>query len=67
MSQKTTIGTCGNCGGPVEQFTYLHTTGPWPPPKCVRCGAVPADPYGPRIPMRPKAKPVYPNPEQESE
>jgi len=49
-----TIGTCGNCGGPVQ--SPLHWGGPTPPPqRCATCGARPKHQYGPVIPMDPIA------------
>lgn len=60
MSEKRTIGTCGNCGGPVQQYLWLHTTGPFPPAKCAHCGAIPKHPYGERIEMEPAPRPNPP-------
>ena len=60
MSDKYTVGTCGNCGGPVEQYRYLHIVGPFPPPKCSRCGATSKNAYGPKMDMEPApSKPDY--------
>lgn len=56
MSEKTVIGTCSVCGGPVEQYRYLHMVGPFPPAQCGWCGAVEAKPYGTVIPMRPQGE-----------
>lgn len=47
-----TIGTCGTCGGPVQTPTYWGADTP-PPQRCARCGAEPANQYGPVIPMKP--------------
>ena len=49
MSDKRGIGTCSQCGGPVEEYVWLHIVGPFPPPRCRTCGAVKATPYGPVI------------------
>ena len=46
-----TIGTCGKCGGPVQVPSLWGGSMP-PQPKCAHCGAVPAEAYGPVIPMR---------------
>lgn len=48
---KNIHGTCGACGGPVT------TPSPWlgvipPTPTCDRCGRVPAESFGPVLPMR---------------
>lgn len=45
------IGTCNDCGGPVE------TPDIWmgvqaPPKKCSRCGAEPTEPYGAVLRMK---------------
>lgn len=53
MSDKQVIGTCSVCGGPVEQYLYLHIVGPFPPAECASCGAKESQPHGPVIPMRP--------------
>lgn len=49
------IGTCGNCGGPVE--TPDAWLGILPPPAaCQSCGSTPKksyEPYGPVLPMNP--------------
>lgn len=42
------IGTCSICGGPVVVPCYMI----YPTPHCDRCGAIPANPHGPVIPMR---------------
>lgn len=46
------IGTCGNCGGPVEVPDVW-----WgvyrPSPTCRNCGAVPEKTFGPTIKMKP--------------
>jgi len=47
------IGTCGNCGGPVVVPFAIWKVGPVTP-KCRDCGSVPAQAYGPVIPMEPK-------------
>lgn len=45
-----TVGTCGNCGGPVQTPDLWGGMLP-PTPTCARCGAIAATPYGPVIPM----------------
>lgn len=48
------IGTCGNCGGPVEVpdiWMGIYR----PTPTCRVCGAVPERAFGPVIPMRNKS------------
>lgn len=48
-----TVGTCGNCGGPVQYPE--HWGGPTPPPqRCADCGASVANQYGPILPMKPR-------------
>lgn len=47
------IGTCGTCGGPVTLPDVWMGVCP-PTPSCQKCGAVPAQPYGPMIPMQPR-------------
>jgi len=47
-----TIGTCGNCGGPVQTPTVWHGVVP-PTPTCAHCGATALANYGPTIPMEP--------------
>lgn len=47
-----TIGTCGNCGGPVEVPDLWAGVGN-PPAKCASCGARPRHNHGPRIEMEP--------------
>lgn len=42
------IGTCGNCGGPVEMPSMMVD----PVARCRVCGASPRDAYGPVIPMK---------------
>lgn len=46
------VGTCGNCGGRVLNYTVLHMVGPWPPGVCESCGAEEAT-SGPVLPMKP--------------
>jgi hypothetical protein len=54
-----TIGTCGNCGGPVVVPDMWG--GPLPAPAhCASCGARPQSTYGPIIPMEPA--PARPRP-----
>lgn len=49
---KTTIGTCGNCGGPVTVPSVWHGV-IHPTPKCDRCGATPREAFGPVMEMGP--------------
>jgi hypothetical protein len=42
------IGTCSLCGGAVAQDQEIQQL------RCTNCRAVPANTYGPLIPMRPK-------------
>lgn len=46
---EITIGTCGNCGGPVRMPRYWMSVDE-PPRKCAHCGAHAG--YGPVIPMQ---------------
>lgn len=46
------IGTCGNCGGPVEIPSMMVN----PVPKCTKCGATPKNLFGPKIDMEPPSK-----------
>lgn len=52
MNNKT-IGTCSICGGPVTLPSVWLGIIP-PTPTCASCGAIPAEPHGPLIPMRPR-------------
>lgn len=47
------VGTCGNCGGPVQTPDMWGGIIP-PTPTCMRCGATAANQYGPVIPMAPR-------------
>jgi hypothetical protein len=47
---NTTVGTCGNCGGPVQVPADWYGIEP-PTPTCAHCGAVAKSNYGPTIPM----------------
>lgn len=47
---NTIIGTCGNCGGPVEVPHAWYATIP-PTPTCRDCGATAKPSYGPTLPM----------------
>ena len=47
-----TVGTCSNCGGPVQTPDMWGSVIP-PTPTCARCGAVAAAPFGPVIQMVP--------------
>ena len=49
------IGTCGNCGGPVEVPKAWLGIDP-PVPTCRSCGATLARLYGPVLPMMPRPK-----------
>jgi hypothetical protein len=55
-----TIGTCGNCGGPVQTPTVWHGVVP-PTPTCAHCGATALANYGPTIPMEPPRIPRAPS------
>jgi hypothetical protein len=46
------VGTCGNCGGRVLNYSILHIVGPFPPGICESCGAEEAT-SGPVLPMKP--------------
>ncbi len=50
-----TIGTCSECGGPVQIPEYWMGVNP-PVPTCGKCGATLAQPYGPVLPMKPAPK-----------
>ena len=43
------IGTCGNCGGPVEFPMFMVN----PVPYCRSCRSMPVEAYGKVIPMKP--------------
>jgi hypothetical protein len=45
-----TIGTCNECGGPVQVPELWGGSVP-PTPTCARCGAIAQNPYGRVIPM----------------
>jgi len=47
---KTTIGTCGACGGPVTVPTVWMGVNP-PIPQCEHCHRTPKHSHGPVIPM----------------
>jgi hypothetical protein len=47
------IGTCSECGGPVAVPSMMVD----PVPRCKRCGATTASPYGPIIKMVPTKPP----------
>lgn len=49
MSNKVVIGTCSQCGGPVERYVALNIVGPFPPPQCRQCGSTVKQPYGPVV------------------
>lgn len=49
------VGTCGNCGGPVEVPTVWHGIYP-PAPACRHCGATAKQDFGPRMPMNPSPR-----------
>lgn len=50
------IGTCGNCGGPVEAASLSI----YPIAHCKKCGASRQNNYGPVIPMNPPPKKLSP-------
>lgn len=52
-----TIGTCSNCGGPVQVPEGWGGLMP-PPARCAKCGSRPINEYGPIIPM--ESPPVTP-------
>lgn len=45
-----TVGTCGECNGPVQVPEFWGGKAP-PVPTCAHCGATAKDPYGPVVPM----------------
>ena len=47
------VGTCGNCGGPVQIPECWGGSTP-PPKKCAHCGATAKPNFGPVLPMQPK-------------
>ena len=47
-----TVGTCGNCGGPVQVPLVWFGTVP-PTPTCAHCGATTRANHGPVLPMHP--------------
>ena len=47
-----TVGTCGNCLGPVKVPTTWHSVNP-PTPVCAHCGAAAKPNYGPVMAMEP--------------
>ena len=49
------VGTCGNCGGPVEIPEIWMGIYP-PTPKCRSCGSIPQNAFGSRLPMQRKPK-----------
>ena len=54
---NTTVGTCGNCGGPVRVPAAWYATIP-PTPTCAHCGATAKANHGPVLPMeQPKRTP----------
>jgi hypothetical protein len=55
---NTTVGTCGNCGGPVQVPTAWYGVNE-PTPTCAHCGATAKRNYGPTLPMD-AAKPALP-------
>lgn len=50
MYDKTVVGACSLCGGPVSVPTVWHGVIP-PKPTCEKCGAVAVDANGPVIQM----------------
>ncbi len=51
----TTVGTCGNCGGPVRVPYVWYATIP-PTPTCAYCGATAKQDFGPALPMNPPVR-----------
>jgi hypothetical protein len=49
------VGTCGNCGGPVEIPQAWFGIYP-PTPTCRSCGATPKEAFGRRLPMNPSPR-----------
>lgn len=49
---NTTVGTCGNCGGPVQVPTAWYGVLP-PTPTCGQCGATAKPNHGRVLPMNP--------------
>lgn len=60
----TIIGTCSLCSGPVGMPNNLTIT-MTATPCCFRCGAVPRNPFGPRIEMQPRFVPEVHQPLEE--
>jgi hypothetical protein len=54
---NATIGTCSNCGGPVQVPHVWYGVVP-PTPTCAHCGAVARANHGPVIPMEPARKTI---------
>jgi len=52
---KTTVGTCGCCGGRVSVPMVWHGVVP-PIPTCESCGATVRQAFGPVLPMDPPRK-----------
>lgn len=50
-----TVGTCSQCGGPVQVPDAWGGVIP-PVPTCAHCGARRANAYGPVIPMAPRPR-----------
>jgi hypothetical protein len=55
MSEMVTLGTCGNCGGPVQVHKFWACT-EREIPRCRNCGARPKNPYAAVIPMESPAQ-----------
>ena len=51
------LGTCSECGGPVEVPVEATTFVTIPVPTCQRCGATAKNPYGAIMPMNPAPRP----------
>ena len=51
------IGTCSLCRGPVVLPLVAWVT-VWLGPRCKSCGAIPAQVYGPEIPMQQPIEPA---------
>lgn len=48
-----TVGTCGNCGGPIDVPDTWMGICP-PTPTCRSCGSTPKDAHGPKREMNPR-------------
>jgi hypothetical protein len=55
---RSTVGTCGSCGGRVSVPTVWMSVVP-PVPMCETCGATARPDHGPVVPMNPPMKLTY--------